>query len=107
MGTEMTEMECNTKKTAFRMSTDLGFGLLCGDQSWDLRFHPLKEVPIHYLTNNSYISQFFFFFFFGLVHLALWDLSSPTRHGTRALTVKAPSPNHWTIREFPQIVNST
>ena len=31
----------------------------------------------------------------------LWDLTSPTRDRTSAPTVKAPSPNHWTAREFP------
>ena len=31
----------------------------------------------------------------------LCDLSSLTRGWTRATAVKAPSPNHWTTREFP------
>ena len=32
----------------------------------------------------------------------LWDLSSPTRNRTLVPAVKAPSPNHWTTREFPK-----
>ena len=31
---------------------------------------------------------------------SLWDLSSPTRDRTWALAAKAPSPDHWTAREF-------
>ena len=31
----------------------------------------------------------------------LQDLSSLTRDGTQAPAVRAPSPNHWTAREFP------
>ena len=31
----------------------------------------------------------------------LWDLCSPTRDQTQTLAVKAPSPDHWTAREFP------
>lgn len=53
-------MECK-KKAAFRKSTDLGFGLFCGDQPWDSGFYPLKKVPlstrkfllgVQYLTKN-------------------------------------------------------
>ena len=33
----------------------------------------------------------------------LWDLSSPTRDWTRDPAVKMPSPNHWTIRELPDL----
>ena len=32
------------------------------------------------------------------------DASSPTRDWTRASEVKAPSPNHWTAREFPLFI---
>ena len=32
---------------------------------------------------------------------SLQNLSSPTRDQTRAPAVRAPSPNHWTTREFP------
>ena len=31
------------------------------------------------------------------------DLSSLTRDRTWAMAVKAPSPNHWTTREFPPV----
>ena len=43
----------------------------------------------------------FFFSFLAMLH-GLWDLSSPARDHTWALAVKAPGPNHWTAREFPQ-----
>ena len=39
------------------------------------------------------------FFYFGL-----WDPSSPARDQTLAMTVKVPSPNHWTAREVPRIL---
>ena len=42
-----------------------------------------------------------FFFFFLAALCSLRDLSSPTRDWTWALEVKAPIPNHWTLREFP------
>ena len=42
------------------------------------------------------------FNFYILVTLCgLQDLSSLTRDQTQAPAVKAPSPNHWTTREFP------
>ena len=31
----------------------------------------------------------------------LWDLSAPTRDGTRVHGSESPSLNHWTAREFP------
>ena len=37
---------------------------------------------------------------------SLWNLSSPTRDWTWApLTMKAPSPNHWTTRELPEFAD--
>lgn len=45
-------MECNTKKAAFRKSTDLGFGLFCGDQPWDSGSQPLKKVPLNTMGLN-------------------------------------------------------
>ena len=41
----------------------------------------------------------FDFFFFLATPRGLGDLSSLTRDQTRAMAVKAPSPNHWTTRE--------
>ena len=49
-----------------------------------------KPAHLSALLNTS------FFFFFGLR-----DLSSPTRDRTWAPAVDAPSPNHWTAKEFP------
>ena len=53
--------------------------------------------------NRSFPSQFNVYLFWGWGGMprGLWDLSSPTRDWTRDLAVKAPSPNHWTTREFP------
>ena len=39
-------------------------------------------------------------FFFSASLCGLQDLSSPSRDRTRALALKALSPNHWTTREF-------
>ena len=46
--------------------------------------------------------KFGYLFIFMSWPQGLWDLSSPARERTLALAVKAPSPNHWTTREFPQ-----
>ena len=43
---------------------------------------------------------FFVFFFLVCLH-SLQDFSSHTRDRTQALSVKAPSPNHWSARKFP------
>ena len=46
--------------------------------------------------------KFCFFGFFFLPALGgLQDLTSLTKDPTLAPAVKAPSPNHWTAREFP------
>ena len=42
------------------------------------------------------------YFFFLAMMYGLWDLSSLTGNRTLAMAVKAPSPNHWTTREFPK-----
>ena len=47
---------------------------------------------------NRYLSFPFFFFF---LH-STQDFSFPTRDGTQAPVLEAQSPNHWTVREFPQ-----
>ena len=57
----------------------------------------LLELDCLFLPQST-----FFFFFFWPRH-GLWYLSSPTRDGTQAPAVKAPSPNHWTAREFPYL----
>ena len=43
----------------------------------------------------------FFFFFFLAVLCCLWDLSSPIKDWTWALSVRAQSPNYWTTRGMP------
>ena len=50
----------------------------------------LRGIPPH-----------FYVFFFLAALRGLRDLSSPTRDWTWAPAVKAPSPNHWTARDFP------
>ena len=64
--------------------------------------HP--AAPIHvaptegaFQQDGDHTTQPILFFFFLAAPRSLWDLSSPTR----ALAVKAPSPNHWTARECP------
>ena len=39
--------------------------------------------------------------FFFAAPCGLWDLSSPTQVGNRALVMKARNSNHWITREFP------
>ena len=51
------------------------------------------------------LSFFLFFVFFLATPCSLWDLSSPTRDWTQAMEVKVPSPNHWTVREFPHTLD--
>ena len=51
---------------------------------------------ISYAPSTPHLDFFFFFFW----PLSLWDLSSSTRDRIWAPAVKAPSPNHWTAREF-------
>ena len=56
------------------------------------------------LVSHSYLTfpdvSFTVFFFFLSRPCSLRDLSSLTKDWTWAPTVKAPSPNHWIIREF-------
>ena len=52
--------------------------------------------------NTAYEAFFFFFFFFSFFGLAACGILVPwpgTEPGPSA--VKAPSPDHWTAREFP------
>ena len=54
------------------------------------------------LFQNTYAtySYSYLFIYLAMLH-SLWDPSSPTRDRTWVPAVKAPSPNHWTTREFP------
>ena len=51
------------------------------------------------IWNKGSLPIFGFTFLLATPH-SLQDLNSPTRDWTRAKAVKAPSPNHWTAREF-------
>ena len=54
------------------------------------------------LTKLAQPSNFLCLFFFLALLPGLWDVSSPTRDGTRPSAVRAWSPYHWTAREFPK-----
>ena len=72
----------------------------------------LPSLPLHHLVDSFLLCVVFLLLCVrvggvGLlvcVPRGLQDLSSPTKDLTRALAVKAPGPNHWTIREFPLLV---
>ena len=59
-----------------------------------------KEALLITSKDTTYRQNIIFFFFFAMLS-GLQDLSCLTRGRTRALAVKASSPNHWTAREFP------
>ena len=60
----------------------------------------------------NFVTVWFYLFICLFVYLlaapsCLWDLCSPTRGPgiePNPLAVKAPSPNHWTAREFPTLI---
>lgn len=64
--------------------------------------HPLlskdttHEAPINYNLEERSATVFFLLWL-----CRLWDLSSPARNWTRALSSKVQSLNHWTDRELP------
>ena len=43
----------------------------------------------------------YLYYFLTMPH-SLWDLSSPSRDRTWALSSERWSPNHWTTRDFPR-----
>ena len=76
-----------------------------------LHVSPHVAKYLNYLVNVftiliecRFLSFFFYFFFFWAVPHGLRDLSSPTRDQTRALAVRAQSPNHWTTMEVPRFL---
>ena len=58
-----------------------------------------EYVPLHGKRDVIHLKAFFFL----ATLCSLQDLSSLTRDRTWAMAVKAPSPNHWTTREFPPV----
>ena len=60
-----------------------------------------SSLPPPSLSSFLPPSPSFLSFFLLAMPCSLQDLSSPTRERTQATAVKAPSPNHWTAREFP------
>ena len=60
----------------------------------------MPSTPWELCLFHFFVSFFHFFFFFATLH-SVWDLNSPTRDQTWDPSVKAPSPNRWTAREFP------
>ena len=63
----------------------------------------LKEIMYCSTVNLYVLFVCFCFLLFLATWHGLWDLSSLTRDWTWATAVKAPSPNHWTARELPQL----
>ena len=61
-----------------------------------------EYVPLHSKRDVIHLRVVFFFFLLAIL-CSLQDLSSLTRDRTWAMAVKAPSPNHWTTREFPPV----
>ena len=51
----------------------------------------------------NYCYAYFLILLFLDLLRGLWDLSSLTTDRTRTTAVKAPNPNHWTIRELPEL----
>ena len=71
---------------------DLGLG------GREIRWMGKLELVRNFIYTSILGCCFFVFFFFAIPR-GLWDLSSLIRDGASA--VKAWSPNHWTVREFP------
>ena len=70
--------------------------------------HAFPSLPGRQVGDSG-VAHIFFFFFFAAPQ-GLWDLNSPTRDRTQALSTSAlrvQSPNHWTGREFPSRVALT
>ena len=63
------------------------------------KFLKLRQLPLSRRIPSIYYNGQLYFLLVTLQNLQ--DLSSPTRDWTQALALKALSPNHWTIREFP------
>ena len=67
----------------------------------------LNLCPLHWQADSYPLCHqgspfFLFFFLFVATPHSLWDLSSQPGIESRSPAVKAPSPYHWTTREFPQ-----
>ena len=69
---------------------------------WLLKsIHVLKFIELNTKKKKKVSFTICWFFFFLAVPRSLQNFSSLTRDRTRVPAVKAPSPNHWTTREFP------
>ena len=60
---------------------------------------PSNQLMLIY-NRQRIIFKIFFSYFLAVLH-SLWDLSSPTRDQTSVPAVRVPTPNVWTIVEFP------
>ena len=61
-------------------------------------------IPQFKNVSNKKMLMFLFCFLLALLH-GMRDLTSLTRDQTLPLAVDTRSPNHWTAREFPKIVD--
>ena len=85
----------NITKILFAFFPLLTFTLILQKQRW-VKMLATSHQPVLVVTG-------FFFFFFGRAHEACRILvpQPGIEPGPRPTAVKAPSPNHWTTREFP------
>ena len=58
-----------------------------------------------YIHNNNLCHILYVILLFLAMPCGLRDLSFLTRDQSQATAVKAPSPNHWTTREFLHILS--
>ena len=72
------------------------------------KFLPLSLISRWGQSSPSlfWVQKFHLFFFFASLP-GLQNLRSLTRHQTGAPAVKVPSPNHWTTKEWANIVSFT
>ena len=71
------------------------------DITWELIYNAESQTLARPAELES--SLLFLFWFFLVAPCGLWDLSSPTRDRTRAMTMKAWNPNQKATRELPRI----
>ena len=67
-------------------------------------FNAMWHLVITLSLYNCFFLSLSFFFIFLVEPFGLWYLSSPTRDWTKPSEVKLQTPNHWTTREFPQLL---
>ena len=66
-----------------------------------LAYWQISELSAVLQVHTFSLSLFTFYYYFLIWPYSLQDLSSLTRDWTQVPAMKAPSPIHWTTREFP------